>query len=119
MVDHHLHEYQMINTKRYKLETRWSLKMSDTLYALIELEDQYLSIISVSTICQPRKEISEYEEGEDIHAKFKGSIYRAVIADIGHTYGRVPYTSSQNGRPNIVFICNKIDSNKGNKAHLP
>lgn len=86
--------------------------MSDTLYALIELEDQYLSIISVSTICQPRKEISEYEEGEDIHVKFKGSIYRAVIADISHTYGRVPYTSSQNGRPNIVFICNKIDSNK-------
>lgn len=54
----------MINTKRYKLETRWSLNMSDTLYTLIELEDQYLSIISVSTICQPRKEISEYEEGK-------------------------------------------------------
>lgn len=41
--------------KVYKLETRGSLKMSDTLYALIELEDQYVSIISVSTICQPRK----------------------------------------------------------------
>lgn len=93
--------------------------MSDTLYALIELEDQYLRIISVSTICQPRKEIAQYEEGEYIHAKCKGSLYIAVIANISHTYGRVPYTSSQNGRPNIVFICNKIDSNKGNKAHLP
>lgn len=119
MVDHHLHEYQMINTKRYKLETRWSLKMSDTLYALIELEDQYLRIISVSTICQPRKEIAQYEEGEYIHAKCKGSLYIAVIANISHTYSRVPYISSQNGRPNIVFICNKIDSNKGNMAHLP
>lgn len=93
--------------------------MSDTLYALIELEDQYLSIISVSTICQPRKEISEYEEGEDIHAKFKGSIYRAVIANISHTYSRVLYMSSQNCRPNIGFISNEIDSNKGKKAHLP
>lgn len=93
--------------------------MTDTLYALIELEDQYLSIISVSVICQPRKEIAQYEEGEYIHAKFKGSLYITVIANISHTYSRVLYMSSQNGRPNIVFICNKIDSNKGNMAHLP
>lgn len=93
--------------------------MSDTLYAFIELEDQYLRIISVSVICQPRKEIAQYEEGEYIHAKFKGSLYIAVIANSSHTQSRVPYTSSQNGRPNIVFFCNKIDSNKGNKAHLP
>lgn len=56
---------------------------------------------------------------ENIHAKFKGSLYRAVIANISHTYSRVLYMSSQNGRPNIGFISNEIDSNKGNKAHLP
>lgn len=93
--------------------------MSDTLYALIELEDQYLSIISVSTICQPHKEIAQYEEGEYIHAKCKGSLYITVIANISHTYSRVLYMSSQNGRPNIGFISNEIDSNKGKKAHLP
>lgn len=85
--------------------------MSDTLYALIELEEQYLRIISVSVICQPRKEIAQYEEGENIHAKCKGSLYITVIANISHTYSRVLYMSSQNGRPNIGFISNEIDSN--------
>ncbi|XP_052691568.1 uncharacterized protein LOC128169474 isoform X2 [Crassostrea angulata] len=58
--------------------------MSSKIYALIEWEDQYLSIICVDTICQPRKEITEYKAGEYIKAKFKGSIYRAIIAEISH-----------------------------------
>lgn len=56
--------------------------MSCKLFALIEWEDRYLSIISLDSICQPRKETTEYEEGEYIKAKFRGSIYSAVIAEI-------------------------------------
>lgn len=72
--------------KTNELEPRESLNMSSKLYALIEWEDQYLSIICVDTICQPRKEITEYKAGEYIKAKFKGSIYRAIIAEISRKY---------------------------------
>lgn len=66
----------------YLKRTR-SWKMSCNLFALIEWDDRYLSIISLDTICQPRKEITIWRGGGGyIKTKFRGSIYSAVIADI-------------------------------------
>lgn len=113
MVDHHLHEYQISQHK--KVQTWNPLVVENVWYTVCV--DRVGG--SVSEYYQRDNVIAQYEEGVYIHAKFKGSLYIAVIANISHTQSRVPYTSSQNGRPNIVFICNKIDSNKGNKAHLP
>lgn len=51
-------------------------------YALIEWEDEYVSIIDVVTIVHPRKEVSHYREGEVVKAKFKGAVYEAIICEI-------------------------------------
>ncbi|XP_062573904.1 uncharacterized protein LOC134235775 [Saccostrea cucullata] len=71
-------------------------------FALIEWEDNYVSIINIDAICQPRKEIEKYEEGEYIRAKFKGTMYSAVIAEISAFSSR-----KRLGQSNIRLIPEK------------
>ncbi|KAJ8313455.1 hypothetical protein KUTeg_008993 [Tegillarca granosa] len=53
-----------------------------SLYALIQWSDLFTSIINLSTVCSPRKEIEQYKEGEYIEAKYQGKQYRAIISEI-------------------------------------
>lgn len=51
-------------------------------YALIQWEDGFIHIISLSQIITPRKPIDDYTPGEYIRAKYQGRIYRARISMI-------------------------------------
>ncbi|KAJ8317477.1 hypothetical protein KUTeg_005381 [Tegillarca granosa] len=52
-------------------------------YSLIQSEDLACSVIDISTIIKPRKDLESYRKGEYIVARFKGREYSAVISEIG------------------------------------
>ena len=69
--------------------TEGSQKMSKAkqicgkMFAQIQWSDLYTSIIDLDKdVWSPKKEITEYKEGEYIEAKYKGTVYRAVISQI-------------------------------------
>lgn len=63
-------------------------KASGNLFALIQWSDLFTSIIDLSNVCSPKKEIGQYEEGEYIEATYQGKVYRAVIS---HINGKLIY----------------------------
>ena len=51
----------------------------DKIYAVVDWEDGFTSIINLKTVEEPRKSLDKYEVNEEIQAPFKGKIYKAVI----------------------------------------
>jgi hypothetical protein len=54
----------------------------DTLYALIQWEDRFLSVIKLDKIVKPIKNVTEYAEGEIVSAKYGQKVFEAVICEV-------------------------------------
>ncbi len=52
------------------------------MFASIEWEDGFVSIISVASILTPRRELNQYKAGDGITAKWRGKVYSATILEI-------------------------------------
>lgn len=61
-------------------------KKMDKRYGLLHWEDLYINVIDLETVKYPRKDVSNFREGEYIKANFKGKIYDAVISEISREY---------------------------------
>lgn len=57
-------------------------------HALVAWEDGYVTVISLSTIAEPRKSLDMYVEGELITAPFRGQkgMWKAQICEISGLY---------------------------------
>ncbi|XP_052260414.1 uncharacterized protein LOC127864621 [Dreissena polymorpha] len=53
------------------------------MYAILYWEDSTFSVVALSGILSPRKEVNEYAIGDVVQAKFQGKVYSAKIYEIG------------------------------------
>lgn len=54
----------------------------ETLFAIVQWEDNLTSIISLHTVKFPRKPITQYLEGDYVTAPFGRKLYKARISEI-------------------------------------
>lgn len=55
---------------------------ADVMYALIQWEDQFTSVINTQTILKPKRGRFQYTEGEEISSHFQNKVYEAIICEL-------------------------------------
>ena len=56
------------------------------MFAILFWEDSTFSVVALSAILAPRKELNQYAVGDDVEANFQGKRYKAKIYEIGGKY---------------------------------